>query len=88
MGVGIQRTLSDLTTNLALRWIERPMPAPDFVAEEFEPISDVIDLRLLQTCFSLDLPFYRTPGHALTRETIVSFRNIPSFKLSTDGPSQ
>src|SRR5207249_9912661 len=48
LGIRIQRSLSDLTTNLALGQMELPLPALDFVAEEFEAIPDMNDPRLLR----------------------------------------
>ena len=48
LGVRVQHTLSDLTTNLALGKVKRCLPALDFVAKEFEALLDMNDPRLLQ----------------------------------------
>jgi hypothetical protein len=48
LGIRVQRTLSSLTTNLALRQMEFPVPALDFVAEELEAIAGMNDSRFLR----------------------------------------
>src|SRR5260370_1873653 len=48
LGVRVQRTLSGLTTNLALGQIELPLPALDLVAKELEAVLDMNNPRLLR----------------------------------------
>ena len=48
LGVCIQLTSSDLTTNLAVGKIELPLPALDFVAKELETIPDMYNPCLLR----------------------------------------
>ena len=48
LGVRVQRTLSGLTTNHALRKTHLPLPAIDFVAQELEALLDMNDPRLLR----------------------------------------
>jgi hypothetical protein len=42
LGIGIKRTLSGLTTDLALGQMELPPPGLDFVAKELEAVSDMV----------------------------------------------
>src|SRR5208337_3541546 len=48
LGVCVQHTLADLTTNLALGQIELPRPALDLVAKELEAVPDMDNPRLLR----------------------------------------
>ena len=48
LGVRVQRTLSGLTTNLALGQSELPLPALDLVAKELEAVLDMNNPRLLR----------------------------------------
>src|SRR5260370_14832070 len=47
LGIRIQRILSALTTNLALRQMKLSIPALDFVAKELEAVPDMANPRLL-----------------------------------------
>ena len=48
LGIRIQRTLTDPTTDLALGKIKGYLPALDFVAEELEAVLDMDNPRLLR----------------------------------------